>query len=78
MEAWRQRPLGGEKNLTQRKNETTHLTPTGLLMEAISLKSPAKGEMSEMAMFRQLRLTRLRYVYAHHRNHFSETRAVAL
>src|ERR1022692_1538833 len=33
MEGWRQWRLGGRKNLVQRKNKRTHLTPTGLLME---------------------------------------------
>jgi hypothetical protein len=36
MEGWRQRRLGRKKNLVQRKNKRTHLTPTGLLMEGDS------------------------------------------
>ena len=38
MEAWRQWQLGRRKNLVQRKTKRILLTPTGLLMEAISLK----------------------------------------
>jgi hypothetical protein len=33
MEGWRQRQLGGRKNLVQRKHKKIPLTPTGLLME---------------------------------------------
>jgi hypothetical protein len=36
MEGWRQWQLGGGKNLVQRKDKRTHLTPTGLLMEGDS------------------------------------------
>ena len=32
-EAWRQRPLGGRKNLVPQKYTRSHLTPAGLLME---------------------------------------------
>ena len=39
MEGWRQWRLGGEKNLVQRKDKRTDLTPTGLLMEAITLRT---------------------------------------
>jgi len=36
MEGWRQRATRREiENLVHRKNKRTHLTPTGLLMEAI-------------------------------------------
>src|SRR5580698_11390632 len=40
----------GETNFVQRKNETTHLTPTGLLMEGHSAH-PCRGIVSEMAFF---------------------------
>jgi hypothetical protein len=53
MEAWRQWPLGGkEKNLVQRKNKRTDLTPTGLLMEGVYAQNHLV--MSEMETFRQL------------------------
>ena len=36
MEGWRQWQLGRTKTYVQRKNNPTHLTPTGLLMEGVS------------------------------------------
>jgi hypothetical protein len=33
MEAWRQRPLGGRRNVVSRNEKRIDLTPTGLLME---------------------------------------------
>jgi hypothetical protein len=36
MEGWRQWLTRPEKNLVQRKNKRTHLTPTGLLMEGVN------------------------------------------
>ena len=44
----------GRKNIVQRKNKRTHLTPTGLLMEGVSAQNPS---MSDIAMFRQLSRT---------------------
>jgi hypothetical protein len=38
MEAWRQRLLGGRKTFASEKETRIYLTPTGLLMEALSLK----------------------------------------
>src|ERR1700758_4244271 len=43
MEGWRQRLTRPEKNLVHRKNKRTHLTPTGLLMEAITLSDHLKS-----------------------------------
>jgi hypothetical protein len=52
MEGWRQWRLGGRKNLVQRKNERTDLTPTGLLMEGVYTQNPV---VSEIEIFQQLR-----------------------
>jgi len=46
MEGWRQWRLGGRKNLVQRKNERTYLTPTGLLMEGVFTPVLAKHSKS--------------------------------
>jgi hypothetical protein len=35
MEAWRQWPLGRRKTFVSGKEQRTHLTPTGLLMEGV-------------------------------------------
>jgi hypothetical protein len=34
-----------EKNFAQRKNEITHLTPTGLLMEGLYTQNPDRQSM---------------------------------
>jgi hypothetical protein len=38
----------GEKHLVQRKNERTHLTPTGLLMEGVYTQNAVVSEMAIM------------------------------
>ena len=40
----------GRKNIVQRKNKRTHLTPTGLLMEGVSTQNAPSGSMSEIAI----------------------------
>ncbi len=58
MEGWRQwRQLGRRKNLVQRKNKRTHLTPTGLLMEGVCTQNPV---VSVNAISQQLRSGRSR------------------
>jgi hypothetical protein len=41
------------------KKPRIDLTPTGLLMEAFALKTPAQGILSEMGILRQPRLTKI-------------------
>src|ERR1017187_2823473 len=41
----------GRKNLVQRKNKRTHLTPTGLLMEGDYTQNPAVGEMARLRQY---------------------------
>jgi hypothetical protein len=43
-----------EKNLVQRKNKRTDLTPTGLLMEGDLTQNPCRGILSVIAMSHQL------------------------
>src|ERR1022692_2526091 len=55
MEGWRQWRLGGRKNLVQRKNKRTHLTPTGLLMEGDYTQNPVNecnGNFSHLSINR--------------------------
>src|ERR1039457_3259295 len=62
MEGWRQWRLGGRKNLVQRKNKRTHLTPTGLLIEGDFTQNPRSGwVVSVMGISQQLRRGRQRF-----------------
>jgi hypothetical protein len=51
MEAWRQRLLGGRKNLVQQKNTRTYLTPTGLLMEGDYTRNPLSDSSLQILLF---------------------------
>jgi hypothetical protein len=55
MEAWRQRPLGGRRNVVSRNEKRIDLTPTGLLMEGrYTQVTSGKAMMSAIEIFHQL------------------------